>query len=125
MPRSTAASLSTSSKVSAIAGPLERGPDEHRERARQQLHVERRSAGGLAVELYRPLRRVRHFNAHRPPATPPHALSLAAQQIEHRAHTLKGTIRVEGDHVEPAIVGLELLSQPQKPGRQLPAIQDQ
>src|SRR5712664_4595681 len=124
MARSTLASSSTSSSVSAMMS-LECGSDQHCERPRQQPRFKRRLARQLTVELHRPRRIIRHLDAYRastgPPDTPsfPLALAVSEQQLDHRARALKRTVRFERDDIKPAVIGGEIVAQIEKPRRQL------
>src|SRR5439155_16036903 len=112
MARSTLASSSTSSSVSAMMS-LECGSDQHRERPGQQLRLERRLARHLTVELHRPRRIIRHLDANRaatrPPDAPslPLALAVPEHQLDDRARALKCAICFERDDVQPTVIACE------------------
>src|SRR2546426_10903069 len=119
MARSTLASSSTSSSVSAMVS-LERGADQHRERAGQQRRLKRRRARHLAVELHGTWRALGHSDAHRASARPPDTASLSIsppQELNDRAGTLKRAVRVERDDIEPAVIGSERGAQREKSRR--------
>src|SRR6266852_1501345 len=128
MARSTLASSSTGSSVSAMMS-LECGSDQHRERPRQQPRLERRLARHLTIELHRPRRVIRHLDAYRAATRPPHApslplaLAVPEQQLDHRARALQRTVCFERDDIQPAVIGCEIGAEIEKPWRQLAAVQ--
>src|SRR6266487_1591495 len=109
MARITSASSSTSNSVSAMMS-LESGADEHRERAGQQPRLEWGRPGHLAVQLHGARRAFRHLDAYRAAARPPHTpplsihVSVAQQQLDHRARALKRAVGVERHDIEPAVI---------------------
>src|SRR5712671_1030774 len=108
--RSTLASSSTSSSVSATIG-LEPGADEHRECAGHESRLERRLSRHLAVQLDGTRSALGDLHAHRAAAPPPdaaaHAVALpvAQQQLEHRARALEHPVSIERHDIEPAVIG--------------------
>src|SRR6266705_1368245 len=129
MPRSTSASSSTSSSVS-VTGRGERGGGapagdaggvyQDRERAGQQPHLEGRDAGDLTIELHGPRTSSEGLHADRATAREPQAPGLpagavrAARQLPERQNAFDRSVGIEGEHVQPAVVGGDVVAQAQK-----------
>src|SRR5437870_10886355 len=87
----------------------------------EQPGLERRVAPRLAVELDRPRRAVQHLHPHRaaapepqPPCPPP--VARPAPQLEERRQALERPVRPQRQHVEPAVVGGDVVPQLRKGG---------